>query len=65
MKSRRIGWMVVVMIMTAFLLCLGTWSKANAQGVQMRLAHYVDDKHPLHLGASSSFPKWMSGPRDR
>jgi len=51
MKSRRIGWMIVVMIMTAFLLCLGTWSKANAQGVQMRLAHYVDDKHPLHLGA--------------
>ena len=51
MKSRRIGWMVVVMIMTAFLLCLGTWSKANAQVIQMRIAHYVDEKHPLHLGA--------------
>ncbi len=57
MKSRRIGWMVVVMIMTAFLLCLGTWSKANAQGVQMRLAHYVDDKHPLHLGAQQFVAK--------
>lgn len=51
MKSRRIGWMVVVMIMTAFLLCLGTWSKANAQVIQMRIAHYIDEKHPLHLGA--------------
>ena len=57
MKSRRIHWIVGMMIGVSFFLCQSIWSTANAQVIQMRVAHYVDDKHPLHEGAKQFVAK--------
>lgn len=51
MKSQRIVVMAAVLMAVAFLLYAAGWSPANAQVIQMRLGHYIDEKHPLHLGA--------------
>lgn len=51
MKSHQISWTVGLMIVVASFVFQINWSTADAQVVQMRLAHYVDEKHPLHLGA--------------
>jgi tripartite ATP-independent transporter DctP family solute receptor len=51
MKSNRTVWIVGVIALSA-LFFFQTWGmKASAQVIQMRLAHYVDEKHPIHLGA--------------
>ncbi len=57
MKSRRIHWIVGMMIGVSFFLCQSIWCTGNAQVIQMRLAHYVDDKHPLHEGAKQFVAK--------
>jgi len=57
MKSRRKTWIAVIMVLAAFFIFQTGWSKAYAQVIQMRLAHYVDDKHPLHLGAQQFVSK--------
>ncbi len=57
MKSRRIHWIAGMMIGVSFFLCQSIGSTANAQVIQMRLAHYVDDKHPLHEGAKQFVAK--------
>ena len=57
MKSRRIHWIVGMMIGVSLFLCQSIGSTANAQVIQMRLAHYVDDKHPLHEGAKQFVAK--------
>jgi len=51
MRSHRMAVVAAVFVMASFLLYPLGWSTANAQGVQLRLAHYIDEKHPLHLGA--------------
>jgi tripartite ATP-independent transporter DctP family solute receptor len=38
-------------IVAVFLVGLIGWSTAYAQVIQLRLAHYVDEKHPIHLAA--------------
>jgi len=50
MKSNRIGLFTLgtmVMVSLLFWVCL---PPVEAQ-IQMRLGHYIDEKHPLHLGA--------------
>jgi tripartite ATP-independent transporter DctP family solute receptor len=51
MKSHRISWTMGLMVVAAFLVFQIGWSTADAQVIQMRLGHYIDEKHPLHLGA--------------
>ena len=51
MKSHRISWTVSAIIAVAFLLCQISWSTANAQVIQMRVALHIDEKHPVYLGA--------------
>jgi tripartite ATP-independent transporter DctP family solute receptor len=51
MKPRWVSGVASAAFLTLFLLCQLGWSAAEAQVVQMRLAHYVDEKHPLHMGA--------------
>ena len=46
------------MIVLSTLFIFQTYgAKASAQVIQMRLAHYVDDKHPLHEGAKQFVAK--------
>ena len=51
MRAQRIVLMTVTMALAAFFLFQTIGAKAHAQVIQMRIAHYVDEKHPLHLGA--------------
>lgn len=51
MKAYRTAWVMGILVLAVFFVFQGGWSKANAQAIQMRLAHYIDEKHPLHLGA--------------
>ncbi|MDH4266893.1 MAG: hypothetical protein OEW45_14775, partial [Deltaproteobacteria bacterium] len=51
MKSHRMAVVAAVFVMASFLLYPLGWSIANAKVIQMRIAHYIDEKHPLHLGA--------------
>ncbi|NWF57357.1 MAG: TRAP transporter substrate-binding protein [Syntrophaceae bacterium] len=57
MKRQRAGWILGVALLTALFIFQTGWSKAIAQGIQMRIAHYVDEKHPLHLGAQKFVSK--------
>jgi len=51
MKSNRIHLIVSVMVFAAFLLFLIGVSKAEAQVIQMKFAHYAEETHPGHLAA--------------
>jgi len=51
MKSWRSSWILAMGIIISVLLFQSAWSKAHAQAIPLRLAHYIDEKHPLHLGA--------------
>ena len=51
MKSNRIYLIVSVMVFAAFLLFLIGVSKAEAQVIQMKFAHFAEETHPAHLGA--------------
>ena len=51
MKSNRIYLIVSVMVFAAFLLFLIGVSKAEAQVIQMKFAHYAEETHPGHLAA--------------
>ena len=51
MRAQRMVWMTVTMALAAFFLFQTIGVKAHAQVVQMRVGHYIDEKHPLHLGA--------------
>ena len=51
MRAQRMVWMTVTMALAAFFLFQIIGAKAHAQVVQMRVGHYIDEKHPLHLGA--------------
>jgi len=55
--KKRTGVIVGAMMAAAFLLCLIGWSTANAQAIQLRVGHYIDEKHPLHLGAKQMVAK--------
>jgi tripartite ATP-independent transporter DctP family solute receptor len=57
MKSRRGVWIAGIMALSALFIFQTLGAKANAQGIQMRIAHYVDEKHPLHLGAQKFVSK--------
>jgi len=51
MKSNRIHLIASVMVFAAFLLFLIGVSKAEAQVIQMKFAHYAEETHPGHLAA--------------
>jgi len=51
MKSSRKAWIAGIIFLSVILILQIYGAKAYAQVIQMRLAHYLDDKHPLHLGA--------------
>lgn len=51
MKTHRTAWMMGILVLAALFVFQTGWSKASAQGIQLRLAHYIDEKHPLHIGA--------------
>jgi tripartite ATP-independent transporter DctP family solute receptor len=57
MRGQRTVWILGVAVLTALFIFQTGGSKANAQGIQMRIAHYVDEKHPLHLGAQQFVSK--------
>jgi tripartite ATP-independent transporter DctP family solute receptor len=57
MKTRRVVLIAGIMALSALFIFQTYGAKANAQAIQMRLAHYVDDKHPLHLGAQKFVSK--------
>lgn len=48
MKSHRFFFVLLAM---AFLFYWASWSTAEAQVIQMRFAHYAEEKHPGHLAA--------------
>jgi tripartite ATP-independent transporter DctP family solute receptor len=48
MKSHRI---ILIFLAMAFLFYLAGWSKAEAQVIQMKFAHYAEETHPGHLAA--------------
>ncbi|MGB9698939.1 MAG: TRAP transporter substrate-binding protein [Thermodesulfobacteriota bacterium] len=56
MKIKK-GWLAFVWVGTFFLFLLGNWVNAQAQGVNLRIAHYIDEKHPIHLGAKQMAAK--------
>ncbi len=51
MSFCRRSWGFGLMMGGFFLLCLGGWSTAEGQVVQLRFAHFTEETHPLHLGA--------------
>jgi len=51
MKSHRIVLIAWVMAVAVSFLFPAAWSRVEAQVIQMRLGHYIDEKHPLHEGA--------------
>jgi len=48
MKSHRFFFVLLAM---AFLFYWASWSTVEAQVIQMRFAHYAEEKHPGHLAA--------------
>jgi tripartite ATP-independent transporter DctP family solute receptor len=50
MKSRGVI-LIGLMVMAVFLISLFGWSKAEAQVIQMKLAHFVEETHSGHLAA--------------
>jgi tripartite ATP-independent transporter DctP family solute receptor len=51
MRTHRVGWISLVGVLAVFFILQTGWSKANGQVTQVRLAHYLDEKHPIHEGA--------------
>jgi len=51
MKSHRIILLTLVLVGAAFLISLTGLSKAEAQVIQMKFAHYAEETHPGHLAA--------------
>jgi len=51
MKSHRIIVLTLVLVGAAFLISLTGFSKAEAQVIQMKFAHYAEESHPGHLAA--------------
>jgi len=51
MKSHRIILLTLVLVGAAFLISLTSFSKAEAQVIQMKFAHYAEETHPGHLAA--------------
>ncbi len=56
MKIKK-GWLAFVLVGSFFLFLWGNWVNAQAQGINLRVAHYIDEKHPLHLGAKQMAAK--------
>lgn len=50
-------WLAIVLWGTFFLFLMGNLANAYAQGINLRLAHYIDEKHPIHLGAKQMAAK--------
>jgi tripartite ATP-independent transporter DctP family solute receptor len=51
MKSHRIILLTSVLVGAAFLISLTGFSKAEAQVIQMKFAHFGEETHPSHLAA--------------
>lgn len=51
------GWLTFPLLAGLFLFLLGSWGNAPAQGINLRIAHYIDEKHPIHLGAKQMAAK--------
>jgi tripartite ATP-independent transporter DctP family solute receptor len=51
MKSHRIILLTLVLVGAAFFISLTGFSKAEAQVIQMKFAHYAEETHPGHLAA--------------
>ncbi len=56
MKIKK-GWLAFLLVGSFFLFLLGNWVNAQAQGINLRIAHYIDEKHPIHLGAKQMATK--------
>ncbi|MGQ9694248.1 MAG: TRAP transporter substrate-binding protein [Thermodesulfobacteriota bacterium] len=56
MKIKK-EWLTIVLLGTFFLFLMGNLANAYAQGINLRLAHYIDEKHPIHLGAKQMAAK--------
>jgi tripartite ATP-independent transporter DctP family solute receptor len=51
MKSHRIVLLALVLVGAVCLLSLTSFSKAEAQVIQMKFAHYAEETHPANLAA--------------
>lgn len=55
MKIKK-SWLFFLLGGAFFLFLMGSWVNAQAQ-VNLRIAHYIDEKHPIHLGAKQMAAK--------